>query len=158
MTSVAETIAANIVATVGAVAAFAAPTAGGCKRSSSDGDALLKFPVAVVVSRDETKSRGPFPAVSCRLSFEIHIVDHPDSASATTWESHIDTLLRAVEKALMVDPERGLGGNSGVDTEIVRHLKYLMANEADENVDNIAAALFVDVTYRHVRTDPEVSI
>lgn len=158
MTSVAETIAANLVSTIGAVAAFAAPTAGGCRRSSSDGDALTKFPVAVVVCRDETKSNDPFPAVTCRLGFEVHIVEHSSNATPTTWESHMDTLVRAVEKALMADPERGLGGNSGVDTQIARHVKYLMASEEDESVENLAAALFLDVTYRHLRTDPEVSI
>lgn len=158
MTSVAELIAANIVSTIAAIPAFAAPTAGGCKRSSSDGDELGKLPAAVVFCREETKSNGPFPAYTCTLSFEVHIADAASSATTTGWEAYMDGMLRSVEKALMATPDRGIGGDSGVDTDIQRSMKYLALSEDEGSVEGICAALMVDVTYRHLRTDPEVVI
>lgn len=158
MTSVAETIATNVVATIAAIPAFAAPTAGGCTRSWSAGQDLKKLPQAIVFCRDETKERGPFPAFSCRITFEVHLIDGPESASDATWETHIDGLIRSVEKALMADPGRGLGANSGVDTFPTRSSRYLVLDEPGENLENIAGVLFVDVTYRHDWKDPEVSV
>jgi len=158
MTSVAELIATNVVSTIAAIPAFAAPTAGGCKRSSSDGDELGNLPSAVVFCREETKSRGPMEGFTCTLSFEVHVADAPSAATATGWEAHMDAMLRSIEKALLVAPDRGIGSNSGVDTELQRSMKYLSLDEDNASVEGICAALMFDVTYRHRQDDPEVVI
>lgn len=159
MTSVAERIASNIVSTIAALPAFAAPTAGGCRRSSSDGDEFSKLPSAFVFAREESKSKSPYPAYTCTLTFEIHVADAPSSAGATDWETYIDGHLRSIEKALMADPERGIGADSGVDTDLQRSIKYLALSDGeDKTIEGICAALIVDVTYRHKFDDPEVVI
>lgn len=158
MVSVAERIVGNIVATIGALAPFAAAGAGGAVRSSSTGDKFTKTPVAIVLALDESKEPQPYPALTCTLSIEVHIADDPQATTPTGWETRMDELVRMVEKALMVDPERGIGGNSGIDTRVLRHTKYPVVNAEGDGIQNICAALQLEVVYRHLRTDPEVVI
>lgn len=158
MASVAERIVSNIVTTIGALTPFAAAGAGGAVRSSSTGDKFTKTPVAIVLALDETKDPSPYTAYSCTLSIEVHIADDPQVTTPTGWETRMDELVRLVEKALMTDPERGIGGDSGVDTRILRHTKYPVVNAEGDGIQNICAALQLEVSYRHLRTDPEVVI
>lgn len=120
------------------------------QRWKQNANTFNHVPCVIIAAGPETKSIGPYPNQTCRLTVFLGIWTRQLETDTDPSDTILNSLMGDVEKALMTDVTRG--GYSR-DTNIISNEPF----DSIEGQPDIGLMIQVEVLYQHLITNPEAS-
>jgi len=120
------------------------------QRWSMHGNSLVNLPAVIISSGDEEEKSAPYPLEECALSVYLdtfYVSGENDSLSTDTY---LNRLQGDIKKAILQDHTRG---GFAVDTNVLGTTPF----ETTEGQHYAGLIIELEIKYRHLRLDPEVS-
>lgn len=120
------------------------------QRHNVNGNNFVDVPMVLIVAGDDIPRDSPNTLTSYDFTVNLLLeINHPESNSNST-DTIINSFIGDVIKALKVDNTRG--GNA-IDTKMGAIRPY----EYGDEITNVGVLIELNIHYRHLETDPEVS-
>jgi len=122
---------------------------GGVQFLKQQGQKFETLPTITIYWTDDTNDETA-TATGPRLYRSLHVVidGHLETAAGSTTGEQIEQIVEDIERAVLADPTRGLGGN--VDTKILSSGMVRVV----EGQPMVGGHVDLRVTYRHQEADP----
>jgi len=121
------------------------------QRWSQKGNNLQSIPAIIINSGQEAKQQEPNPQATCKFTIYLDVWTRQDDTDTTPSDQVVSGLIADVEKAMMVDYTRG---GYAEDTHIMNNVPF----ETVEGMPSFGVQIEVEITYKHLLTDPAVYI
>lgn len=115
------------------------------------GNKLYDTPCIVINEGEESKEPVPQGVITCHLNVTFDLWTVQDESDDTATGTYLNSFLRDIEKALLMDTTRG---GKAQDTK----LQSIIPFETVEGQAYAGLIIEVEIRYRHLEGDPDTAI